>query len=206
MPPPSTAGVIAVDVPLRPEELRAAWQPAARRLSLALREPLQSKAKVALRISVAGLGVAATITGRVTGARRQPPAWSVEVAPDEGRMRALERLVAVAGGERVAYRPRAPRYLAAIPAIVYGPHGPTFMTTVSVSENGCGLSWSGPMPEVGVPLELRLGAGSLAAKLCGEVCFAAPAERTLGVRFEAGERSAWSRIFAEVRRSGAPPA
>jgi hypothetical protein len=206
MPPPSSAGVVAVDVPLRPEELRAAWRPAARRLSLALREPLQGKARVALRISVAGLGVAATITGRVIGARRQPPLWSVEVAPDEGRVRALERLVAVASGEQIDYRPRAPRYLASLPAVVYGTHGPTFMTTFAVSENGCGLAWSGPMPHVGVPMEIRLGAGSQAAKLCGEVCWTAPAARTVGLQFAAGERTAWTRILAEVRRSGAPPA
>jgi hypothetical protein len=205
MPTPSSA-VVAMHLALRPEELRAGWRPGARRLSVTLREPLQAKAKVALRISVAGLAVAATITGRVVGARRQPPAWSVEIAPDDGRVRALERLVAVASGEQVDYRPRAPRYLASVPAVVYGAHGPTFMTTFAVSENGCGLAWSGPMPHVGVPMEIRLGAGNQAAKLCGEVCWTAPAAKTVGLQFAAGERAAWTRLLAEVRRSGAPPA
>jgi hypothetical protein len=203
---PSSRGIIAVDLPLRPDELIAAWRPVPRRLALAVREPLQAKGRVALRIDVVGLGVAATITGRVASARKQGDVFHVEVAPDDGRVTALQRLVAVASGAPVAYSKRAPRLLATIPAIVYRPTGPTYMMTFAVSENGCGLVWSGPMPEVGVPMELRLGAGSQIAKVCGEVCWTAPAGRTLGVQFAAGERTAWARMLADLRRSGALPA
>ncbi len=207
MPPPLNARAIAVDVSLHADELIAAWRPGARRLVLTVREPIQSRQRVAARISAVGLGVAATITGRVVTSRRSPDLYRIELEPDDTRVRALERLVSVAAGERVAYQRRAPRFLAALPAVVYGARGPTYMTTFSVSDNGCGLAWSGAMPDLGVPMEIRLGAGSQVASFCAEVCWTAPTGRapTVGVRFAAGERSAWTRIVADLRRSGAPP-
>jgi hypothetical protein len=82
------------------------------------------------------------------------------------------------------------------------------MTTFAVSENGCGLAWSGPMPDLGDPLEIRLGAGSQAASFCGEVCWAEPSGRapTVGIQFAAGDRARWGRMLAELKRAGAPPA
>jgi hypothetical protein len=132
----------------------------------------------------------------------------VEVAPDEARLRAVERLVAVARGQPVAYQQRSPRFLAAIPAVVNGPEGPTYMTTFSVSEKGCGLAWTGPLPAVGVPVEVRLGAGTRAASFRSVVCWTAQAGRTatVGVRFVAGPPGAWAMMFGDVKRSGAPPA
>lgn len=208
MAPPPNAGVLVVDVPVRPAELLAAWQPATRRLTLPVREPLQLRQRVALRIGLVGLGVAATITGRVARARRKPDGLVVDLEPDDTRVRALERLVAVAAGERVAYQPRAPRYVAALPAVVYGGGGPTYMTTTAVSDNGCGLAWSGPLPDLGVPLEIRLGAGRDVATFCAEVCWTAPSGRapSVGVLFAAGDKGAWARILADLKRSGAPPA
>jgi hypothetical protein len=199
---------MTIDLPLRPEELLAAWRAPTRRLVLAVREPLQPKTKVALRISVTGAGATATITGKVLTARRDSGLCHVDIAPDDSRARALERLLAIAAGERVVYHPRAPRYLASVPAVVNGAQGPRYMTTFAVSENGCGLSWSGPMPDVGSPLELRLGAGSQAASFLGEVCWTSPMGRApaVGVHFAAGERSSWTRIIADLRRTGAPPA
>jgi PilZ domain-containing protein len=125
------------------------------------------------------------------------------------RLRALERLVAVARGERVAYQPRAPRLLATIPAVVHGPAGPIYMTTFSVSENGCGLAWSGPVAAVtGAELDLRLGAGSRAVTFRGVVCWTARSGNadTVGVRFVAGAKHAWTMMLGEAQRSGAPPA
>lgn len=207
MPPPPNAGLIAVEVPLRADEMLAAWRPDSRRLSLALREPLQSRQRIAARIRAVGLGVEATITGRIVTARRERDAFRIELEPDDTRIRALERLVAIAGGTRVAYQLRAPRLLAALPAVVYDHRGPTYMTTFAVSGNGCGLAWSGLIPEVGAPMEIRLGAGNRVASFCGEVCWTASGRApTVGVRFAAGERAAWERIFAELKHAGAPPA
>jgi hypothetical protein len=93
-----------------------------------------------------------------------------------------------------------------MPAVVHGAGGPTYMTTFSVSEKGCGLAWSGPVPAVGAPIDVRLGAGTGAATLRGEVCWTAQSGRTamVGVRFVAGARSAWAVTITDVERSGAP--
>jgi hypothetical protein len=80
------------------------------------------------------------------------------------------------------------------------------MNTFSVSENGCGLAWSGPVPAVAVPMEVRLGAGSKVAAFRGVVCWTAQAGRTatVGVRFLDGARTAWTMMIGDVQRSGAP--
>lgn len=208
MPPPPNAGVLTLDLALRPHELMAAWRPATRSLALVVREPVQKRRKVQARIGVLGLGVAATITGRAASARPGPLGYALELEPDVTRVRALERLVEVASGARVAYQPRAPRLLATVPAVVDGRAGPTYMATFSVSENGCGIAWSGPLPELGVPMEVHLGSGSLVASFCGEVCWTAPSGRapTVGVQFAAGDRGTWAAILDGLKRSGAPPA
>jgi hypothetical protein len=208
MPPDRQPGTVPLDVCLRPDELVAAWRPDTRSLLLPTREPLRRQQRVAARITVLGVGVAATITGRVAGTARERERFRVELAPDELRVRAVERLVAVARGEAVHYQPRAPRFLATVPAVVYGAGGPTYMTTFSVSENGCGLAWSGPVPAVGDSMDLRLGAGAQAASVRGVICWISQSRRaaTVGVRFLAGERNGWAMVLTGVRRAGAPPA
>jgi hypothetical protein len=206
----SHAGVIRLDVPFRPDELVAAWRPESRRLLLPAREPLRLQQRVAARISALGLGVAATIAGRVTSASRQGELHRIELAPDDIHVRAVERLLSIASGQRVQYRVRAPRFLAAVPAVVYGPAGPTYMTTFSVSQNGCGLTWSGsaPLPAVGIPMDVRLGAGNRAATLRSVVAWTQRSGRTatVGLRFVSGASSAWTMMMGEVKSSGAPPA
>ncbi len=210
MPSPPPQGVAVTEVPLRPEELVAAWRPESRRLLLPMAAPPKLQQRLAARLTLAGSGMAATITGRVVSASRDGAVHRVELAPDDARVAALERLVAVARGERVRYQRRAPRFLATMPVVVYGAAGPTFMTTISVSENGCGVAWSGPvpMPQVGAPIEVRLGVGSRAAAFRSVVCWTAQAGRsaTVGMRFVAGATGAWSLLLGDVKRSGAPPA
>jgi hypothetical protein len=197
-----------IDVPASAEELIAAWRPDARRLVLTTGEPLRPQQRIAARVSVLRPRAAATITGRVASARRQGNLLRIELVPDETRMRAVERLLEVARGESVDYQARSPRFLATLPAVVRGGAGPTYMTTFSVSEHGCGLTWSGAVPAVGVPMEVRLGAGRQVASFCGEVCWTARSGRasTVGVRFVAGAQNAWATILEDLRRSGAPPA
>jgi hypothetical protein len=198
--------VAAVDIHLRPDELVAAWRPDARRLLLPAPAPLRPQQRVAARISAVGLGAAATITGRVVSARRHDGGFRIELVPDETRVRAVERLLEVARGKAVRYEPRATRFLAVMPAVVQGPAGPTYMNTFSVSENGCGLAWTGPLPAIGAALDLRLGVGARTASFCAEVCWTAQSGRaaTVGVRFVAGARSVWTVMFAELGRAGAP--
>jgi hypothetical protein len=208
MTPSPHAEVAAVDIPLRPDELAGAWRPDSRRLVLPTREPLRRQQRVAARISAVGLGVAATITGRVASASRLGNVYRIELVPDETRVRAVERLMAVASGAPVDYQTRAPRFLATMPVVIHGPGGSTYMTTFSVSENGCGLAWTGPIPALGAPMDVRLGAGNRAASFCGVVCWTAQSGRTatVGVRFLAGAKNAWAMMLAEMKHSGAPPA
>lgn len=206
MPPSPHAGVVAVDIPLRPDELLAAWRPDSRRLVLPTHEPLRLQQRVAARIAVVGLGVAATITGRVVSSSPFGRHYRIELVPDDTRVRAVEKLLAVARGEPVDYKTRIPRYLAAMPAVVSGAGGPTYMTTFSVSEKGCGLAWSGPVPAVGAPMDVRLGAGSRAVSFRSVVCWTAQSGRTatVGVRFLAGATGVWATMITDVMRSGAP--
>jgi hypothetical protein len=184
----------------------AAWRPDTRRLQLVTTEPLRLEQRVAARITAIGSGVSATITGRVVSTSRHGTQHRVELLPDEMRMRAMERLLAAARGERVAYDTRAPRFLATMPAVVYGPAGPTYMTTFSVSEAGCGLAWSGPLPAVGLPMDVRLGAGNRVAIFRSVVCWTQSSGRSanVGVRFVAGAKTAWTTMLTDVRSSGAP--
>lgn len=209
MPPSPSAGVFSIDVRLRPDELVAAWRTDSRRLVLQTPEPLRVRQRVAAQITAIGRGVVATITGRVASASRHESLHRIELVPDDMRLRALERLLAVARGEVVKYQARIPRLLATIPAVVHGPAGPTYMTTFSVSENGCGLAWSGPVPAViGTELDIRLGAGSRAVTFRSVVCWTARSGSTptVGVRFATGARGAWAMMLTEAKRSGAPPA
>lgn len=209
MPSSPSEGVVSIDVPLRPDELVGAWRTDSRRLVLQTRQPLRVRQRVAARITAVGRGVAATITGRVASASSHDDVHRIELVPDEMRLRALERLLAVARGEAVEYQPRVPRLLATIPAVVHGSAAPTYMTTFSVSENGCGLAWSGPVPAaVGAKLDIRLGAGSRTVTFGSVVCWTARSgsRTTVGVRFVTGAKDAWAMMLSEVRRSGAPPA
>jgi hypothetical protein len=203
---PPGAAVVSLEVPLRPDELAAAWRPESRRLVLSTREPLRLQQRVAARITVLGVGAAATITGRVASVSRHDDRHRVDLVPDDNRLRAMERLLAIAQGEPVEYEARAPRFLASVPAVVHGPAGAIYMNTFSVSENGCGLAWSGPVPSVGVPMDVRLGAGNRAATLRSVVCWTAQTGRsaTVGLRFVAGSQHAWTLMFTDVKSSGAP--
>jgi hypothetical protein len=209
MPLPPSEGVFSVDVGLHPDELVEAWRPDTRRLVLQVPEPLRVRQRVAARITALGRDVAATITGRVTSASRHEALHRIELQPDDLRLRALERLLAVARGQPVRYQARVPRLLATIPAVVHGPAGPVYMTTFSVSENGCGLAWSGPVPaQVGSELDVRLGAGSRSVTLRSLVCWTgrSGSTATVGVRFAPGSRGPWAMMLGEARRAGAPPA
>lgn len=207
MPAASAGPLVSVDLALRPEAFVAAWRADTRRLLLEASESPRVQQRLAVRITLEGLGVAATITGRVVTVSPRGGVHRFELVPDDARVRAVEKLVAVARGEAVDYRPRAPRFLATMPVVVQGTQGPTYMTTFSVSAEGCALAWSGPAPAVGAPLDVRLGAGNRPASLRGVVCWSAQTRGTVtvGVRFVAGANATWRSIVRDVEHSGALP-
>jgi hypothetical protein len=145
----------------------------------------------------------------VVSVSRDGSLYRVDVVPDDTRLLAVQQLLAAARGEAaVEYETRAPRFLATVPAVVHGPGGATYMNTFSVSEKGCALAWSGPVPAVGVPVDVRLGAGSRAANLRSVVCWTAKTggTATVGLRFVAGAQNVWAMMLTDVKLSGAPPA
>jgi hypothetical protein len=202
----SKADWTRIDVDLGPEELVAAWRADSGRLLLDVPQPLKLQQRVVSRISLRGPGAAATITGRVVSSSRAGAAHRVEVAPDETRLLALQKLVSIARGEPVDYRNREPRFLASLPATVQGPGGSSYRTTLTISAKGCGLAWSGPVPAVGEALQVRLGAGSRAATFRSVVCWTGQSGRvpTVGVRFVEGPRGVWASVLTDVEGSGAP--
>lgn len=204
---PSNPAILVIDVALPPHELVAAWRPETRRLVLPIRERVTSQQRVQARISAVGLGVSATITGRAVGPRSAGSAL-IELAPDDSRVQAVQWLVAVASGTPVPHQPRAPRLIASVPAVVQAAEGPRYMTTFTVSASGCGLTWSGSVPGLGDPLEVRFGAGREVASFCAEVCWTKPSGRppTIGLQFAAGDRDLWTRMLANLKAAGAPPA
>lgn len=198
--------VLVVDTDLQPFELLSRWRPTDRTLALALRQRVERRQRLHVRISLVGLGVSATITGRARTIHRHAEGVEVDLEPDQARVRALEWLVEVANGAQVSYQPRPPRYHAALPAVVTGMTGPVFMNTLTVSEHGCGLAWTGPTPELDVPLEVRIGAGRRVASFCAEVCWTSQTRGipTVGLRFAAGDRNTWAKILEELERTSPP--
>lgn len=207
---PRASTTASLDLSLAPAALLAAWRPADRRLVLPVHGDLSAPPRrMSARLRVAGLGAAATITGRVVRTRRSASALLVEVTPDDGRIMALERLVRIAAsGTPVADPPREARLLAPVPAVVLAPGcRPTFMYTLDVSRSGCALAWSAPgAPAPGDSVGIRLGAAKDVAAVVCEVRWVRGAGRMtfVGLRITAGEQDAWARLHARVRQSGAP--
>jgi hypothetical protein len=93
-----------------------------------------------------------------------------------------------------------------IPPRVHTFGGPHAGGRLSVSAKGCGIAWSRPVPAIGEPLHVRLGAGSQTATFRSVVCWTAQAGRapTIGLRFVDGPRGAWASLLTVLEGSGAP--
>jgi PilZ domain len=200
------AGPTIFDVFLDPEELVTAWHPATRRLILPTEHRIPLRQQVAARVHATGFDAGVTVTGTVVSTYRHGDRYRVELEPDQVRLSALWRLVSAARGDGAFFEPRASRFLARLPAVVHTGQGLVYMTTFSVSERGCGLLWSGPLPEVGATIDMRFGAGKKVAAFRGVVCWCSLPGRgaTVGVRFVTGREQPWTSLLGEVARGGAP--
>lgn len=194
---------------LQPSELLAAWRPQTLRLHLAARALPRARERATLRIDLARSPVAATVVGTVVAVRQAGGRCDFEVAPDAACLPVVRKLLAAARSQAGLIAPRPPRYLVRLPATATLRDSSTVkVTTVSLSEGGCGLAWSEPPPAVGQVLRVRVGVGSLLGENRGSVCWrSSPApEPTVGVQFAGRSPSGWSAIVAQVARSGAPRA
>lgn len=200
--------MLAIDTLLQPSELLASWRSQTGRLFLSTTEKPVLRERVAARIRLGGRRQSATVQGSVVSIGHGRVLHRVEVAPDLESLRAVQLLLAAARGESIPYFARAPRYLVHRPVVVTGPDWQLLMTTRSISELGCSLDWSGPTPEIGEALTVKLGASWRDAEVAGVVRWASPAARAaaagLSVLLGPAARFAWAAILLEAVQSGAP--
>lgn len=135
--------------------------------------------------------------------RLRPADWLAS-AQAEGRRLVIASPEAARPGQPVAFRERARRFRTSLPAVV---GRSVFMVVTSVSEGGCSLRWSGPAPQAGEAIRLRIGAGALACELRGVVRWvkSSSAATHVGVRLQPadGHARGWQAQVDQVSRSGA---
>ncbi len=200
----------SLSIRLDPQELLSGWRAETGRLLLPAAAVPRLQEKVAVRVRLAGHVGAVTVVGTVVSAHRHGARHRLELAPDPASLCAVQLLAAAARGDVPRLPQRPPRYLARLPVRVALGGRDLFMITSCISEGGCALRWSGPLPPVGEALRLRIGAGARSADLSGVVCWRTPpgAGATAGVRFvgSAGAASGWRALVAEAEAAGAPQA
>lgn len=204
--------MVQYDVTMSSSELVGAWRPSTHRLYVEVSgQPPRLREQVAARIRLADRTLVATVVGSVVSLHRHGPLHRVEVSPSDAGMRAVTMLLSAAGGAPVQYHQRAPRYLARLPVVVATDGGgEMLMTPFSISERGCGISWSGPPPAIGKTLRLRLGPRARQTDVWAVVRWAGRAgqgvKAGVGLLQDAPPPPAWSELFDSTARSGAPRA
>jgi hypothetical protein len=192
-----------------PEEFLSGWEPSTSRLFLAglVRAPLG--ARVAVRVTIRGTGIGATVVGPVIAVRHVAgaalPSGSYLEFP--GRTAgAAHYLARVARGLPVEFNERDPRYAVSWGVTLEGDPGQFPALTENVSSEGCSLSWRGLALAVGCRVTIRrrrLLAPALPAQVCwtatdGELAAA-------GLHLEVAGRAvqSWRSALAREVRLGA---
>lgn len=201
--------MLVVSVLLEPAQMVDSWRADTGRLLVPSPTAPARGQRVALRVQLAGSPAAATLLCKVVGHHRLQALHRLELAPETEAVPALRMLLAAARGEPIRFPERQVRWLARLPVMVAIGEGLVYMHSWSIAEGGCGLSWSGPRPEVGQALRLRFGV-SRGTEVDGVVRWVSgtgPAV-TAGVEIGGGPGAAagWASVLAEVARSGAPRA
>jgi hypothetical protein len=184
------------------ERLAGAWTKASGLLEVKAHTPVRQGELVRLRITSKATGLDLTLEGKTSTVRREGGAFVAAVALDRDGAALVERLLAVLRGEADPIAHRKPRYRISLPAVVTSGSGKTFMNTVSVSLDGCGLAWSGVVPRTGSGLFVQLGSGSRAVSFRAMTCWSRETARgaRVGVRFVGGDRAAWTEMLAQISR------
>ena len=196
---------------LWPEEYLEGWDPRVFRLFLPVLAETPLGTHAAVRITIRGTGIAATVTGPIVAARRIGSSALVPgvVLGVEGRgAAAAAYLERVARGQPVDWNEREPRYAVAWRLLITGNRGRFWATTIDVSQEGCSVTWPGPTLSVGQEIRVRTGA-LFAPALAASVCWAGEPERaarTAGLRLLLGGRAGrrWRSAVEQAALSGAP--
>jgi Tfp pilus assembly protein PilZ len=206
-----TAGVFSVSVNLEPTQFLSGWRPETGSIFLPAVSEARVGDQVAARIGIFGQTIRATVFGKVSLVRRVgrpalPP--GVELSLDRTSIPAAGFLAMAARGEPVTFRERSPRFNSERRLSASQGQGGVEVTTTNVSEGGCALRWSGPLPLVGDLVQIKLGGSFFSPSARAVVCWNQPgadAERTVGLRVIAEGRAgkAWRALVGEIARSGA---
>jgi hypothetical protein len=198
-------------VNILPEQFLAGWQPETGRLFLPTLSDAQLGELVAIRVGLTGQELRATLFGVVALVRRigrpsLPPGVDLQLEIDSRRTAGW--LAAAARGEEVTFRERPPRFVAERALLAVRERITVPVLTLNLSESGCSLRWTGPLPDPGEAIGLRVGEGLLAAAPRGIVAWTAVAklgQGRVGIRISASGRAerVWARLAAEAARSGA---
>jgi hypothetical protein len=189
----------------------AGWRPGAGTLFLPALSEGRVHDEVAVRVGIFGHPIRATLSGTISLVRRVgrpslPP--GIDLALDRVSLPAASFLALAARGEQVTFRERAPRYVIERRLLVTREGAEREITTLNLSEGGCAVTWTGPLPMVGEVISIKLGDGFFASSARAVVCWNAvdgPLQRCVGLRIVAEGRSAraWRNLVAEAARSGA---
>jgi hypothetical protein len=198
----------SISLNMEPHQFLAGWRPDSGSLFLPALSESRVGEQVVARIGLFGQPVRATVYGKVGMVRRigrpsLPP--GVEIHLDRASVPAARFLAAVASGESVTFKVRAPRYALARPVIVSARGAQVEARTLTLSEGGCSIVWpGGDPPTPGELLALRLANGFLAPTIEAVVCWAAgdSLEKSLGLRIVSEGRGgrAWRNLLEETAR------
>jgi PilZ domain len=149
------------------------------------------------------------IVGSVVSASHHGSLHRIELAPDEGSLAAVRRLLATAAGLRAQLAERPPRFLTDVPTLVETRAGEVLMTATSVSSGGCRLAWAGPPPPIGRPVRLWLADRVPLSDVDAVVCWISSGDGCASaglalVHERVTARANWGRFLSEVMQSGAP--
>ncbi|MEI6225316.1 MAG: PilZ domain-containing protein [Deltaproteobacteria bacterium] len=193
---------------LEPQQFLAGWRPDAGALFLPALSESRVGEQVVARIGLFGQPVRATVYGKVAMVRRigrpsLPP--GVEIHLDRASVPAARYLAAVAGGEPVTFRVRAPRFTLERTVVVSVRGTQVEAKTLTLSEGGASIAWpAGDAPTPGELLALRFANGFLAPSTDAVVCWTSndPSERAVGVRIVSEGRGgrAWRALVDQTAK------
>jgi len=189
------------------------WRPEGGTLFLPALSEGRVHDEVAVRVGIFGQEIRATLFGKISlvrcvGRPSLPP--GIELAVDPVSLPAARFLALAAQGEKVTFRERALRYVIDRRFIVTRDGTERETSTVNLSEGGCAVTWSGPLPMVGEVVSFKIAEGLFPSSARAVVCWnsvGGPLERCVGFRILAEGRAAraWKHVAAEAARSGARP-